>query len=177
MEKIFLLLENFSIGNYLDLIFKSLQCNKCMGKYLSNLEFVSFMSMYVHITILNNKINIILAHFFHMHTQDFHFPLMTLNNIYDTLLGVTPVFTNKSTLIFLCYMALAYSQYKFLLRLCSFLLIFMVSSVLSYCLSATLRQLLPANEDLPDSSQMQNLGCAKHHSFSFSPYFNSPMLF
>lgn len=154
MEKIFLLLESFSIGSYLDLIFKSLQCNKCMGEYLSNLEFFSFMNMFVHITILNNKTQIILAHFFHMHTQDFHFPLMILNNIYDTLLGVIPAFTNKSTPIFLCYMAWAYSQYKFLLRLCSFLLISMVSSVLGYCLSGTLRELLPTKGDLSDSSQM-----------------------
>ena len=58
MQKIFFLLESFPIENYLDLIFISLQYNKYMGRYLSNLEFFRSMSMCVHITIVSNKTNI-----------------------------------------------------------------------------------------------------------------------
>lgn len=41
-----------------------------------------------------------------MRIQDFRLPPMTMNNISEIVSGVLPVFINKASPIFLCYIAL-----------------------------------------------------------------------
>lgn len=47
-----------------------------------------------------------LAHCFHMYIQDFHLPSMTMNNISEIVSWVLPVFINKASPNFLCYIDL-----------------------------------------------------------------------